>query len=53
MKGRKRVENGIRSVLIGSGLLFLGAAILFYGAEAAEGIRQGIRLCLSSVIPSL
>lgn len=53
MKGRKRVGNGIRSVLIGSGLLFLGAAILFYGAEAAEGIRQGIRLCLSSVIPSL
>ena len=43
----------VRPVLLGSGALFAGAAILLRGGEVARGIREGISLCLTSVIPSL
>lgn len=43
----------VRPVFLGSAAVFLGGAILLRGEEAAEGVRQGIALCLTSVIPSL
>ncbi len=43
----------VRPVLLGSAVVFAGAAILLRREEAAEGVRQGLALCLTSVIPSL
>ena len=52
-RGIRWVCLRVRPVLLGSGALFAGAAILFRGGEVAQGIREGITLCLTSVIPSL
>ncbi len=52
-RGMRWVCLRVRPILLGSSALFAGAAILLRGGEVAEGIREGISLCLTSVIPSL
>ena len=52
-RGMRWVCLRVRPILLGSSVLFAGAAILLRGGEVAEGIREGISLCLTSVIPSL
>ncbi len=43
----------LRPVFLGSFAVFAGAAVLLRGGEVAAGVKQGISLCLTSVIPSL
>lgn len=43
----------VRRVMVYFALLLAGAGLLFYPAQAAEGVRDGLRMCGSALIPAL